>query len=292
MKILILGASGLIGHKLLQTMSESGHDTFGILHGEKSHFSNVKLLQNTNIIESVDILEFDKLYGIIHAIQPNIVLNCVGITKRKKEVNDSIQALSVNSLFPHRLARLAKEKNFRVIHFSTDCVFNGEIGNYNEDSHTTGEDTYGKTKALGEIRYPHTLTIRSSFIGRELAGKTELLEWLISENGNTIKGFTQAWYSGVSTIFMAKTVLDIIENYPHISDLHQLSTPEPISKYDLLCLARDAFKLDIEIIPDNSFEIKPTLDGSKLRNAMNLVIPSWQEMMNELAADPLYSRDS
>ena len=292
MKIVILGAAGLIGHKLFQTMQAAEHDTYGLLHGKKSAFPDINFLHGDSIIESVEAIEFDKLHGILLAIQPDVVLNCIGITKRKEEVNDPIQALGVNSLFPHRLANLAKDMNFRVIHFSTDCVFNGKIGNYNEESDTTGEDAYGKTKALGEIRYPHTLTIRSSFIGRELAGKTELLEWLISENGNTIKGFTEAWYSGVSTIFMAKTVLDIIENYPDISDLHQLSTPEPISKYDLLCLARDAFKLDIEIIPDNSFEIKPTLDGSKLKNAMNLTIPSWQEMMAELAADPLYSRDS
>jgi len=292
LKILVLGASGLIGHKLFQTIKDAGHKTFGTLHGKKSAFPNIDFLQTDSIIESVEVLEFDKLHGILHAIQPDVVLNCIGITKRKKEVNNPFQAISVNSLFPHKLANLAKEMNFRVIHFSTDCVFNGELGNYNEESDTTGEDAYGKTKALGEIRYPHTLTIRSSFIGRELAGKTELLEWLISENGNTIKGFTQAWYSGVSTIFMAKTVLDIIENYPDISDLYQLATPEPISKYDLLCLACDAFKLDIEIIPDSSFEIKPTLDGAKLKNAMNLSIPSWQDMMNELAADPLYSRDS
>lgn len=292
MKILVLGASGLIGHKLFQTMKDAGHDVYGVLHGEKTSFPEVDFLQKDSVIESVDVLDFDKLHGILYAIQPNVVLNCVGITKRKEEVNDPFQAISVNALFPHKLANLAKDMNFRVIHFSTDCVFNGELGNYNEESNTTGEDAYGKTKALGEIRYPHTLTIRSSFIGRELAGKTELLEWLISENGNTIKGFTQAWYSGVSTIFMAKTVLDIIENYPDISDLYQLAIPEPISKYDLLCLARDAFQLDIEIIPDGNFEIKPTLDGSKLTNAMDLTIPSWQEMMNELAADPLYSRDS
>jgi len=289
MKIVILGASGLIGHKLFQTMQAAGHKTYGILHGKKSDFSGIELLQSDSIIESVEVMDFDKLHGILHAIQPDVVLNCIGITKRKEAVNDPIQALGVNSLFPHRLANLAQEMNFRVIHFSTDCVFNGELGNYNEESDTTGEDAYGKTKALGEIRYPHTLTVRSSFIGRELSGKTELLEWLISENGNTIKGFTQAWYSGVSTIFMAKTVLDIIENYPNISGLHQLSTPEPISKYDLLCLARDAYKLDIEIIPDSSFGIKPTLDGRKLRKAMNLNVPSWQEMMNELAADTLYS---
>ena len=234
------------------------------------------------------MLDFDGLTATLADLQPDVVMNCVGITKRKPEVNEPLLAIGVNSMFPHKLAQLAEKNKFRVVHFSTDCVFNGQLGNYNEESVTTGEDPYGQTKALGEIRYPHTLTIRSSFIGRELAGRTELLEWLISQDGKTIKGFTKAMYSGVSTHVMSRVVLDIIENHPEISHLHQLSTAEPISKYDLLCLARDAFKLDIEIIPDDSFEIKPTLDSAKLRTAMDVKVPSWEEMMAEIAADPTY----
>ena len=291
MKIIILGASGLIGHKLLHTFKNSDHEIFGIIHGKKNDFLNIEFLQEDSILEEFNILDFIKLEGIFDAIKPDVVLNCVGITKRKEEVNNLEYTIEVNSLFPHKLANLAKRMNFRVIHFSTDCVFNGETGNYNEESNTTGEDIYGKTKALGEIKYPHTLTVRSSFIGRELTGQTELLEWLISQNGKTIKGFTKAMYSGVSTTFMSRVILDIMENYPKLSNLYQLATPEPISKYDLLCLARDSFSLDIEIVPDDTFEIQPTLNGKKLRKAMNLTIPSWEEMMNELASDQLYIED-
>ena len=288
MKLVILGASGLIGHKLFQTFSASDHETLGMIHGRKSDFAEIDFLQSDAISESLDVLDFDALKKSLDEIKPDVVLNCVGITKRKPEINVPLLAIGVNSMFPHKLAALAKKKDFRVIHFSTDCVFNGATGNYNEASVTTGEDAYGQTKALGEIRYPHTLTIRSSFIGREISGRTELLEWLLSQNGKTIKGFTRAMYSGVSTAFMSRTVLDIIENHPDISDLHQLSVPEPISKYDLLCLARDAFKLDIEIVPDDDFEIMPTLDGSKLRAAMDVNVPSWQTMMEEIAADSTY----
>ncbi len=288
MKIVVLGASGLIGHKLFQIIGASEHESVGLVHGSKTRFSEHSFLQSPAIEDGLDVLDFDRLTSDLERLQPDVVLNCVGITKRKPEVSVPLLAIGVNSMFPHRLAELAGERNFRVIHFSTDCVFNGLLGNYNEQSVTTGEDAYGQTKALGEIRYPHTLTIRSSFIGRELAGRTELLEWLIGQNGKTIKGFTKAMYSGVSTHCMSRVVLDIIENHPQISHLHQLSTVEPISKYDLLCLARDAFNLDIEIIPDDSFEIKPTLDGSKLRGAMDVKVPGWEEMMAEIAADPTY----
>ena len=188
----------------------------------------------------------------------------------------------VNSLFPHKLANWAKINDKRVIHFSTDCVFDGKIGNYNEKSLTTAEDLYGRTKALGEINYSHTLTIRSSFIGQELFDKTELLDWFLSQDGKQIKGFKNTLYSGVSTIFMSRLVANIILNFPDLSGLYQLSPEKPISKYDLLSIAKDTFGVNVEIIPDVMHIHTPTLDSSKLRTELNLKIPSWVEMMREL----------
>jgi dTDP-4-dehydrorhamnose reductase len=167
-------------------------------------------------------------------------------------------------------------------------VFDGSIGNYDEESDTTGIDAYGKTKALGEIRYPHSLTIRSSFIGRELDGKTELLEWFLAQENQTIRGFTKAFYSGVSTTEMCRVVGDIIESHPDLGGLYTLAMPEPISKYDLLCIARDAFDMNVTIQADDSFEIKPTLNGDKLRQAIGVQLPSWPVMMKQIANDPLY----
>lgn len=288
MKIVVLGASGLIGHKLSQILGEAGHEVCGFIHGEKCSVPKLDLLPFYRIFENCDVLNLPELSEKLSDIKPDVVLNCVGITKRKDSINVPVQAIGVNSLFPHQLVELSSAIGFRVIHFSTDCVFNGKVGGYTEDSIPDGEDMYGKTKALGEVRYDNSLTLRSSFIGRELTGKTELLEWLIAQNGTTVKGFTEAYYSGVSTIFMAGVVRDIIENYPQLSDLHQLATTEPISKYDLLCTARDAFGLDIEIVPDDSFKIKPTLNGGKLASAIKLNVPAWPSMMAELAADHLY----
>jgi len=291
MRIAILGASGLIGHKLFEKLGERfGDDVYAVLHRQKADFAETGLFEGPRVIEDVRALEFEKLEGILHVLQPDVVLNCVGITKRRPTVNDPEYAIGVNSLFPHRLANWAKEHGRRVIHFSTDCVFNGQDGPYTEDSPTTGEDAYGRTKALGEIRYDHCLTIRSSFIGRELSEFSELLEWFLAQEGQTIKGFTNALYSGVSTIYMSEVVGDIIERHQDLGGLLQLATPEPISKYDLLCTARDAFDVNVEIVPDGDFVIKPTLDGSKLRAAIGYEVPSWKDMMAELAADPLYAQ--
>ena len=165
-----------------------------------------------------------------------------------------------------------------------------QTGDYDEQSHTTAIDEYGQTKALGEIRYDHSLTIRSSFIGRELDVFSELLEWFLQQNGNTIKGFTNALYTGVSTIVMSQVVGDIIQSHPDISGLHQLSSPEAISKFDLLCLARDAFKMDVEIVPESDFVCKASLDGTLLRNKMSLFVPSWQDMLAELASETMYDK--
>lgn len=284
MRVLILGVSGLIGHKLLQELSRD-FEVYATLHKSKSDYGDLPLFSNKNIIEKIDVLDFEVLKGTLFAINPDVILNCVGITKRKINLDNLIDVLNVNSVFPHKLANWAKENKKRVIHFSTDCVFDGKIGNYNEASLTTAEDLYGRTKALGEINYSHTLTIRSSFIGQELFDKTELLDWFLSQKGKTINGFKKVLYSGVSTRFMAAVVKDILFNFPNLSGLYQLAPENPISKYELLSIAKDAFNIAVNINADEKHVHLPTLDGSKLRNAIHLKTPSWKEMMSDLALD-------
>jgi dTDP-4-dehydrorhamnose reductase len=284
MRILILGVSGLIGHKLFQELSPD-FEVFGTLHKSKNCYGNISLFSKPNIIETVNVAEFELLKGILCAINPDVIINCVGITKRKDEINDPLMALSINSVFPHKLANWTRNSGKRIIHFSTDCVFDGKVGNYNESSLTTAEDIYGRTKALGEIKYSHTLTIRSSFIGQELFGKTELLEWFLSQKGKKVKGFRNTFYSGVSTIFMARVVRNIILNYSNLSGLYHLAPEKPISKYDLICIAKEAYKVNVDIIPEDEHVHFPTLDGSKLRSEIDLRIPSWQEMMIELCSN-------
>lgn len=285
MKVLILGAGGLIGHKLFQVLGQN-LDTYAALH----HSSDHSLFDSPKVISNVDVLEFEKITSLIEEYDFDVILNCVGITKRKPEINNLEMAISVNSLFPHKLAAWAGRTGRRVIHFSTDCVFDGEAGNYSETSNTTGTDNYGKTKALGEINYPHSLTIRSSFIGRELKDRTELLEWCLSCKGQQIKGFDRAFYSGVSTIYMARVVMQIITEYRDLSGLYQLATKQPISKFDLLKQMNKSFNLDIEIEKDSSFETMPTLDGTQLKNKLSLSVPGWSDMLDELAAETMYDQ--
>lgn len=282
MKILILGVSGLIGHKLLQELSVD-HEVFGTLHKTKAQYNNLALFADSTIIEGIDVLKFEKLTEILQVIDPDVLLNCVGITKRKITQNNTLEVIETNAVFPHKLAYWAKNNNKRVIHFSTDCVFNGKEGDYSEESLTTAEDLYGRTKALGEIRYDHTLTIRSSFIGQELFDRTELLDWVLAQDGKQIKGFKNALYSGVSINFMAKTVNDIIINHTKLNSLYQLAPDVPISKYDLICSVKKAFGLDIDVTLETDYVHRPTLNAAKLKNEIGIKVPSWEEMMEELA---------
>ena len=284
MRVLVLGVSGLIGHKLLCELSKD-LEVFGTLHRKKEEYKNLSIFDGKHIIEGVDVADFGSLKSILEKINPDVILNCVGITKRKINHCSPFEPISINALFPHRLAMWAKESRKRIIHFSTDCVFDGRRGNYNEESLTNAEDIYGRTKALGEINYSHTLTIRSSFIGQELFDKTELLEWFLMQEGRQIKGFKNTLYSGVSTCYMARLVKEIIVNFTNLSGIYQLATEKPISKYDLLLIAREAFDVNVEILADETVYHQPTLDSSKLRDKLGMVIPSWSEMMSELAQD-------
>ena len=287
MRILILGASGLIGHTLLRDLSAKC-EVYGTLHKGKKEYGDALLFSGKNIIPDVDVANHKMFKGILKAVDPDVILNCVGITKRKIEITNNMDVLKINSLFPHQLATWARETDARVIHFSTDCVFDGEFGNYSESSPTNAKDMYGRTKALGEINYNHTLTIRSSFIGQELFDKTELLEWFIAQEGKQIMGYNRTYYSGVSTLFMARVVEKIITNHSDLSGIYQLATNSPISKYDLLQIAKKAFNVKVDIMIDETHTHRPTLNGSKLQKEMDLEIPSWQSMMDELALNRKY----
>ena len=287
MKVVVLGASGLIGHKLFEKLSKR-YETYGTLRLKVEVYDNDFFKDYDNFIDQIDVHDFNNLIKNLNRINPDVILNCVGITKRKNEINLPLESIYVNSIFPHKLLNWAISNNKRLIHFSTDCVFNGKEGNYSELSLTNSEDNYGRTKALGEVNSKNGLTIRSSFIGRELLTNSELLEWFLSQKNESIKGFKNAMYSGVSTNFLAKTVGDIIEFFPELYGLRQLSIKNPISKYDLLMIAKDKFNKSVDIIADKKFKIDASLNGDLLRKEISYGNPNWNDMMEELSADNKY----
>ena len=196
----------------------------------------------------------------------------------------ALVAIPVNALFPHQLAQATASRGAKLIHFSTDCVFSGDRGNYTEDDQSDARDLYGRSKFLGEVATSNALTLRTSIIGRELANRESLLEWFLRQEGKTIQGYTRALYSGVTTNYMARVVEEIISRHAGLCGLYQVTAPT-ISKFDLLCQLRDAYRLDVEITANPDFYCDRSMKGEKFARATGITAPSWPELVRELATD-------
>ncbi len=281
MRILILGATGMLGHMLWQHFSVRFPNTYATIRQSHTGCETTGLFKSDRVIESVEVSDFPALTGVMKCVRPDFILNCVGVTKRRKEADAAIQAITINALLPHRLVEWGRNNSAKVINFSTDCVFNGEAGNYTEKSPTNATDLYGRTKALGEIQGNNALTLRSSFIGTELGAGTELLEWFLSQTGS-IQGFKNAIYSGLTTLELSRVIERILVRHPSASGLYNVSS-EPISKFDLLTLIRDKLQLNVDIIPDETFQCNRSLNSTKFRNEFNYAPPTWDSMIDELS---------
>ena len=286
-KVLILGGSGMLGHKMFQLLGARFPKTYATVRSSDSAdlLKSVGLHNEQRMIKGIDVLEPLALSSLIAKLGPDVIVNCVGIVKQREQASDSIASIKTNALLPHQLSEMYQEAGARLIHFSTDCVFDGVRGAYTEGDVSNATDLYGRSKLLGETTADSSLTLRSSIIGRELASYDSLLEWFLAQNRGQVKGFKKALYAGITTNQMARLVGDLIEEHPKLSGMYQVSGPW-ISKYDLLMIVRDKFNLEIEIEPDNEVTIDRTLVGDKFEAATGIKQPSWTQMIEELVADP------
>ena len=232
----------------------------------------------------VEVFDFDSVVRVLADVQPQVIINCIGIVKQLPTAHDPVISLAVNSLFPHRLMNLCRASRARLIHISTDCVFNGRRGRYTEADVSDAEDLYGRSKYLGEVDAPGCLTLRTSIIGRELQTASGLVEWFLSRRGQTVKGYRQAIYSGFTTQALARIIADVIERQPELSGVYQVSS-EPITKYDLLQLIRAEMNLPITIEADDTVRIDRSLNSARFRSVTGFTPPAWHEMIREMAHD-------
>jgi dTDP-4-dehydrorhamnose reductase len=287
MKIIVLGGEGMLGHKVLQTLSSHYSGTkctvFGSLN--EPFYRTIPLFTLKNTIEKVNAMEFQALRILLDKETPDFIINCIGIVKQRHEGNMAIPSITINSLLPHLLADWSAAWGGRLIHFSTDCVFSGKKGNYSEDDHSDADDLYGKSKFLGEVsQTANALTLRTSIIGRELSHFKSLLEWFLAQKGKKVKGFNRVIYSGVTTNHIAELVGKIIHDFPNLSGLYQV-TARAITKYDLLSRIREAYKLDVEIVADESEISDRSMTGERFRKATGYKEPIWTELIAQLAGD-------
>ena len=277
MKILILGADGMIGHKMAQSLSH-----FDLYLNSRSHSNYLQEHFPNSTLSNFDFLN-QNIEDLIVKISPDYIINAVGITIRRG-ASDNKETNFLNSQLPKKIDFWCKENQKKQIHFSTDCVFSGEKGNYNDLDLPDAKDDYGSSKGKGEINSNSTLTIRSSMIGREINNKTELLEWVISNENKKIKGFDNAIYSGVTTLWMSNTINEIIKNYPDLYGIYNISSP-PISKHDLITKINTYFNLNIEIERDSSYNSNKSLNSDRFFTKTNFKKPNWDEMLSDLYLD-------
>ena len=271
-KVLVLGNKGMLGHVLYEAFQANDNNTKYDVIGINRSIDNTD-----NNSYTLDVLKLDELAQFIKNKQPKYIVNCIG-SLVEASINRPSLAIQTNSLLPHFLNEISEKYNFKLIHVSTDCVFDGKKGLYKECDIKTETNYYGLTKNLGEIDNNKNLTIRTSIIGPELKLKTTgLFEWVINQKDKTIHGYSSAYWSGLTTIELSKFIIWSIEN--EINGLVHATNSKGISKFNLIKLIIKTFDLNIELIENNEYKVNKILLNTKINNYN---FPSYIEMINEM----------
>lgn len=283
-RILVLGVTGMLGNSVFRHFSGlDGFDTRGTARSRAATRHFPEHLVN-KIVFNVDVLDTDSLLSVFAEIKPDVVVNCIGLIKQLSDANDPLVALPVNSILPHRLSRLCASSNARLIHISTDCVFAGDKGMYTEDDMSDARDLYGKSKYIGEVHDDkHAITLRTSIIGHELSSANGLVDWFLSQEG-AVKGFTQAIFSGLPTVELARVMSEYVVPNESLSGLYHVSA-KPINKYELLNLIASEYGKAIEITSDDNLEIDRSLNSSRFTKATGYVAAEWPELISKMQSN-------
>lgn len=266
-KLLVIGINGMAGHVAFRYLKDT----------QKYHvYGMARNIDATEDTFNLDVSDTVRLNKIVNDHQFDYIINCIGILNQDAESNPS-KAIWFNSYFPHFLEEITKGSDAKVIHISTDCVFNGKRGNYSEIDTKNGEGFYAQSKALGEIENTKDLTIRTSIIGPELNTKgIGLFNWFIHQVGE-INGYTSAVWSGVTTLELAKAIEYVILH--PLNGLVHLTNGVPVNKFDLLHLFKEIWdKKDIKIV---AYEGKVVDKSLKKSERFNYQVPSYKEMLED-----------
>lgn len=264
MRVLILGKTGMLGHVVYETMKERGYEVFGTSS------------KNGEIIYDA-YANMESIEEIIQSIKPDAVVNCIGILNKVAEDNKTL-AVKLNSLLPHYLDGLSEKYNFKFVHVSTDCVYEGVKGKHDELSLPDATSFYGRSKALGEVRNDHSVTLRTSIVGPDNNPKgIGLFQWFMNQR-TSCGGYTKVIWTGVTTIELAKAICVAIEK--DVVGLNHVVNNDFIAKKDLLVLFKKHFNKDIEILDNDEVESQKTLVRTDL--SYNFQVPSYDKMVEEM----------
>lgn len=277
MKVLVIGGSGMLGHTLFFELSRSpGLDVYATVRSldiAREFPSSLRY----RLVEGVDALHFDTVIEACARVRPEVIINAVGVIRQRSDGQDPLTCIELNARFPHRLAKLAAAQGARIIHISTDCVFDGTKGQYTEDDHPTAYDAYGLTKYLGELREAPAVTLRTSIIGHEIRGKLSLVEWFLAQHG-VVTGYDRAIYTGLPTCELARVIAEYVLPDPTLTGLYHVASA-PISKYSLLSLVAEIYGKTITIIRDTLNTSDKSLVADRFHLATGYICPAWPDLI-------------
>ena len=282
MRFLIFGGDGMLGHQLYKRLRNS-QEIRVTLRLREDTYRDLGLFDRRHVYFGVEARDTAAISHVFSDFRPDVVINGIGIVEQRGEADEHIPSIEVNALLPHRLAALCLNSHARLIHLSTDCVYSGRAGHYNEDCLPDPLDLYGRSKLLGEPTGKGCTTLRTSMIGPELRRKTGLFEWFLSQKGS-VKGYQRTVFSGFTTQELSRIIEQVAVRPAGLHGLYHVSSA-PISKYDLLLLIRRHLGLSIDIVPDDTFVCDRSLDSSRFRSEFSYTPPIWESMINELAAN-------
>lgn len=270
----------MLGNAILRLFAQSpGYQVFGSVRSPAAR----RLLPNElhpNLIVSGDVENMDSLTHLFAVVHPDVVINCVGLVKQLAAADDPLAAIPINSLLPHRLARLCEGFGTRLVHMSTDCVFSGAKGMYTESDTSDAKDLYGRSKYLGEVDYSHAVTLRTSIIGHELDGARGLIGWFLAQEG-FVKGYRRAIFSGLPTVEVARVIRDHVIPHPELHGVYHVSA-DSVNKFDLLTLVAKTYRKAIDISADDQMVIDRSLDSTRFRQETGFAPKVWPELIRSM----------
>jgi len=275
-RILVLGSNGMLGGSIFRFLSKiSKYDVIGTVRAQAA--SEALARQGfANTVSGIDAADMNSVAGLIRDFSPHFLINCVGVVKQLGISKAPIPAISLNSLLPHQLAELCSDSGCRLVHFSTDCVFLGDKGDYSEIDTPDADDLYGRSKLLGEVAYDSHLTLRTSIIGHEMSGHVSLVDWYLKQD-KRVKGYSRAVFSGFPTVYIAQFLHDYVLD-SQLSGLYNLSSI-PINKFSLLSMIREQYQVKTVIDECRELQVDKSLSSIKLQAKTGFSPPPWNELI-------------
>lgn len=233
-KVTIFGAKGMLGY------------------AASRYFSN-----NDYAVREISRAEYDIGKEPFKQVQPliensDLVINCAGVIKPRVADHSIEETLRINAIFPRNLANLCAQLSIPCFHITTDCVYSGLKGKYDENDIFDATDVYGMSKNAGETK--DCMVLRTSIIGEETAQSRSLLEWVRSSKGKTLNGFLNHKWNGVTTLHLAEVIDNIFKNRAYKAGIFHVFSPEILNKLELVSLIGEIYDLGIQVTPTNAPE--------------------------------------